>query len=273
MSRRYQALSFRNAVSEADNFIWCTAGCGYGQCHDGSVEQPIVACLLCGQRSCYKHNVAWHENLTCEEYDELQTDPENFRSRFEIDNEVAENAAKMRRVQEDADRVFAQSLVAEEHRQADEERRRREELERQVREARERAEREERKRIANEARALAARRKREEESSQRTIAMTSKPCPGCGWSIEKKSGWSVILTPCKVLLCECLTSNANDFDFSSHMTCKDHPLFFSLSSLHPSTIPRAKWPLSQPTVSPSPGLSNPSGGPIVKTWRRYQMPI
>jgi len=148
-----------------------------------------MTCLLCGQRSCYRHNVAWHENLTCDEYDALQDDPENFRSRYELANEEAQQLAETRRVQEDADRVYAQSLLAEEQAEVDRARREREERERAIRDARERAAREEERRRADEMRQSLARRKREEEQSQRTVAMTSKPCPGCGWSIEKNDGW------------------------------------------------------------------------------------
>lgn len=34
-----------------------------------------------------------------------------------------------------------------------------------------------------------ARRRAEDELSLRLVASTSKPCPGCGWAIEKNSGW------------------------------------------------------------------------------------
>lgn len=30
---------------------------------------PIVTCVGCGNKSCYIHNVAWHEGMTCDEYD------------------------------------------------------------------------------------------------------------------------------------------------------------------------------------------------------------
>lgn len=185
----YQTLSFRYAVSEAENFVWCTAGCGYGQVHDGGVEEPIVLCLLCDKRSCFRHQVAWHENLTCDEYDQMLADPANFRSRFEMENEAAEEAAVVRRNQEDADRAFAQSLMAEEQRAEARAREERARVARAAQEAKEAAERAERKAKADKARKDAHRRKREEEKSQRTVAMTSKPCPGCGWAIEKNEGW------------------------------------------------------------------------------------
>jgi membrane protein involved in colicin uptake len=130
--------------------------------------------------------VAWHENLTCDEYDRLLADPANFRSRFDIANEAAQQAAAARQAQEDADRVFAQSLLAEEQRVVAEERAARERAKREEREAAERAEREKREREMREA---AARKKAEEEASSRTVGSTTKPCPGCQAPIEKNDGW------------------------------------------------------------------------------------
>ncbi|KAK1622550.1 hypothetical protein BDP81DRAFT_334277 [Colletotrichum phormii] len=171
---RYEALALRAAMAEADNFIWCTANCGSGQLHDTGGDQPIVTCLHCSQRSCFSHNVTWHENLSCEEYDALLRDPENFRSRIEMEYDEFDSA---RQAQEDADRAMAQGLMAEQQ------------AEIQEHEARERAERERARKAAALARKVAARRKAEEEQSRVTVSRTTKPCPGCGWAIEKNSGW------------------------------------------------------------------------------------
>jgi hypothetical protein len=136
------------------------------------------------------HKIAWHENLSCDEYDALCADPAHFRSRFDLENEEAEKAAAARRAQEDADRVFAQGLVAEERRGvAERERRLREEWERKAREERERKAREERERVERERREGAVRRKLEEEASKKTVGVTTKPCPGCKAPIEKNEGW------------------------------------------------------------------------------------
>ncbi|KAL2130856.1 hypothetical protein VTI74DRAFT_5846 [Chaetomium olivicolor] len=190
---RYQTLSFRTAISTSDAFLWCTSGCGYGQVHEGGARQPIMTCRLCAHRSCFHHKVAWHENLTCDEYDALLADPVNFRSRFDIENEEAEKAAAARQAQEDADRVFAQGLLAEEQRtvaaeRAERERKQREERERKQREERERKEREKRERIMQEQREMARRRAEEEKASETTVGKTTKPCPGCGARIEKNNG-------------------------------------------------------------------------------------
>ncbi|KAL2197022.1 hypothetical protein P885DRAFT_36033 [Corynascus similis CBS 632.67] len=205
---RYQNLSFRSAISSSPAFLWCTAGCGYGQVHEGGASSPIVTCRLCSQRSCFHHKVAWHENLTCDEYDSLLADPANFRSQFDVANEEAERAAAARRAQEDADRVFAQSLIAEERRAVAEER-----AERERKEERDKRER--------EMREAAMRRKREEEASSRTVGSTTKPCPGCNAPIEKNAGW------CKHEFCwDCLASHKQilERDNSAHKEiCPWHP--------------------------------------------------
>jgi len=171
---RYEGLALRAVMSEAPNFRWCPSACGSGQIHMSGSDQPIVTCLHCGQRSCFVHEVAWHENMSCCEYDKLQADPENFQSQFELDNDEWE---RIRQQQEDADRVVAQGILA-----ADEaEMRRKDEQERK--------EREQARKAAELARQVAARQKKEEEKSQATIKNTTKPCPSCGWAIEKNKGW------------------------------------------------------------------------------------
>ncbi|TDZ67779.1 E3 ubiquitin-protein ligase RNF19A [Colletotrichum trifolii] len=171
---RYESLALRAAMAEAENFIWCPANCGSGQLHDTGADQPIVTCLNCSQRSCFTHNVVWHERLTCKEYDALLRDPENYLMRLDANGDEAERA---KRAQENADRIIAQSLMAEQ------------EAEAQLKEERERDEREEKQQAIALARKVASRRKEEEQKSRATMSKTTKACPGCGWAIEKNRGW------------------------------------------------------------------------------------
>ncbi len=196
-STRYQVLAFRGAVNEAPDFVWCPNGCESGQVHEAGEEQPIVRCVNCRFKFCFRHQVSWHEQLSCEEYDAFLADPEHFRSRIDVLNEEAERARaeeqEARRRQEEEDHRFAQTLLETEQReearrQAERERaerQRREEAERQRREA----ERLAREREAEQVRREAARKKAEEDLSRVTVEMTTKPCPGCGWAIEKNQGW------------------------------------------------------------------------------------
>ncbi|CRK21366.1 hypothetical protein BN1723_012357 [Verticillium longisporum] len=173
---RYENLALRAAMHQADNFIWCTGGCGSGQIHETGAEQPIVICLHCNSRSCFTHEVAWHDGFTCEEYDSLLADPENFRSRIEVENAALEDR---RRVQDAADHALAGRLAADQ------------EAEERTRVERERQARRKAAEAAEKARKTAARRKREDEQSMATMNRTTKKCPGCDWAIEKNSGWSV----------------------------------------------------------------------------------
>lgn len=156
-------------MSEAENFIWCTSGCGSGQIHESGSEQPIATCLHCGHRSCFHHNVSWHQSLSCDEYDQLLADPENFRSRIEIENEEWTQIQKAQ--------VVADQAMAQERRET------------QQRQVRQREERDRATKAVALARQIATRRKLEEEQSRETVSRTTKTCPGCGWAIEKNDGW------------------------------------------------------------------------------------
>ncbi|KAF5651791.1 hypothetical protein F25303_3908 [Fusarium sp. NRRL 25303] len=279
---KYERQALRAAVADEENFFWCTSDCGSGQIHDSGSAQPIVVCIKCNHRSCFRHGVNWHEDLSCDEYDQLQEDPE-FRSYMELENERWEEAQAAHEAQEEADLDVARRLEAEENaeierqeaqdrREREREREREQELERQrnqerqrerARErqrnqerqqeleretqerqrararARERQRNQERQRVleqenhkrqqeqkrekqerqrelererrrnqemqrqleqerhrrqreqnaAEERRKIAARRREEEARSNATLRTTTKPCGGCGWAIEKRSGW------------------------------------------------------------------------------------
>ncbi|KAI5467019.1 hypothetical protein BGZ63DRAFT_341655, partial [Mariannaea sp. PMI_226] len=210
---RYETLAIRAAMSEAENFTWCTSGCGSGQIHDSGVDQPIVTCLHCRHRFCFHHSVPWHENLTCDEYDQLLADPENFRSRLELENEAWSDS---QRAQLEADRAMAQNLLADEQ------------AELHRRDERARQEREQARKAAELVRKIAARRKREEQMSQEVVNQTTKPCPGCGWAIEKNDGCShMTCIKCRHEFCFECGANHKDIvagDNTAHKrTCKFHP--------------------------------------------------
>ncbi|KAI1043380.1 hypothetical protein LB505_002199 [Fusarium chuoi] len=113
-SYRYERQALRAAVADEENFFWCTSDCGSGQIHDSGSAQPIVVCIKCNHRSCFRHGVNWHEDLSCDEYDRLQEDPE-FRSYMELENERWEEAQAAQEAQKEADLDVARRLDAEEN--------------------------------------------------------------------------------------------------------------------------------------------------------------
>ncbi|KAH6857006.1 hypothetical protein B0I37DRAFT_88781 [Chaetomium sp. MPI-CAGE-AT-0009] len=55
-------------MQEDEDFIWCTAGCGNGQIHDGGAAQPIVKCASCAAKTCFVCKTSWHAGMTCREW-------------------------------------------------------------------------------------------------------------------------------------------------------------------------------------------------------------
>lgn len=88
---RYEELSFRSAVSADPDYVACRSpSCGFGQLHESGNRQPIVRCMKCNFRSCFKHGIEWHDRLTCDEYDEMLRDPIGFKSALEREEEEEE---------------------------------------------------------------------------------------------------------------------------------------------------------------------------------------
>lgn len=71
--RKYDRMLARMALGVEENFVLCTnAACDAGQIHSEGANAPIVTCYVCHHKTCFLHQVAWHEGLSCEEYDEEQ---------------------------------------------------------------------------------------------------------------------------------------------------------------------------------------------------------
>ena len=65
---RYDTLATKAALREISGFRWCLAtGCESGQIHDASC--PRFRCVTCKASHCVVHNLPWHQNESCEEYD------------------------------------------------------------------------------------------------------------------------------------------------------------------------------------------------------------
>lgn len=73
--KRYNSIALRQHLSEDINFRWClNAKCDHGQTHRLGDEYPIVQCTWCYKKSCFTHQLPWHEGLTCAQFDSLRPD-------------------------------------------------------------------------------------------------------------------------------------------------------------------------------------------------------
>ncbi|CAG8534958.1 11623_t:CDS:2 [Paraglomus brasilianum] len=68
---RYDNLLLRHAIRKLPDFRWCkVANCGWGQEHTTGDDEPVMTCHACNAKSCFTHDVPWHTNMTCDEFDE-----------------------------------------------------------------------------------------------------------------------------------------------------------------------------------------------------------
>ena len=77
--KRLDDLVAKHALTQNSKWRWCLApDCGHGQVYYlsqiRSKSSPKIACPNCGARSCFKHQVKWHEGYTCDEYDARHPD-------------------------------------------------------------------------------------------------------------------------------------------------------------------------------------------------------
>ncbi|KAG8757037.1 hypothetical protein FRC14_002425 [Serendipita sp. 396] len=71
--KRYDRMLARAALGGEENFILCTnPTCDAGQIHTEGVNAPIVTCYVCHHKTCFLHQIAWHDGMSCEEWDERQ---------------------------------------------------------------------------------------------------------------------------------------------------------------------------------------------------------
>ncbi|PVI03416.1 hypothetical protein DM02DRAFT_625810 [Periconia macrospinosa] len=199
----FMARANDNHIDQIPNLFRCPApNCGSAQIHDhpegDGNESPIVRCVKCSGKFCFRHSVVWHETLTCEEYDEFLINPHGFRSAFERENERVEREREIqehrRREQEEKDAEYAQSLMEDEQREEAKRKAAAEKKARREREERARKKKEEELRLQRDRRRKmeeeAERKRKQEAANLKTIDETTKRCPNqsCGWPIEKNAG-------------------------------------------------------------------------------------
>ncbi|GBB83223.1 hypothetical protein RclHR1_00100027 [Rhizophagus clarus] len=70
LSERISALALRQTLSMMPEFRWCkNPKCNSGQIHLEGANAPIMTCRDCGQKSCFTHDIPWHEDSTCSDYE------------------------------------------------------------------------------------------------------------------------------------------------------------------------------------------------------------
>ncbi|KAH8164240.1 hypothetical protein CIB48_g3990 [Xylaria polymorpha] len=176
---RYKTYAIEQLIGKAYDQIWCPL-CGTRMVQNVGAERGIALCLACNRQFCSRHQVSWHAEFTCDEYEIFLNDA-GFRSKAQL--AAAEEEAyglqdeQLRQLIQDADDNFAHSLMNE--RQASQAR-----LEKKARERRlaeERAAREaQRQREREEAERLSERKRQEEKLTSKTALNVSMSSPGTG---------------------------------------------------------------------------------------------
>lgn len=74
----YDAILLNRLLEAMPEFRRCLRpGCSDGQIYVQQLGPPIVECNSCGFRTCFHHQIPWHEDVTCEEFDRAsETDEE-----------------------------------------------------------------------------------------------------------------------------------------------------------------------------------------------------
>jgi len=66
---RYDVLVLRRLLQSYDDFRWCKrAECGTGQIHASGAAAPVMTCSECRFKSCFTHDVPWHDGVTCNDF-------------------------------------------------------------------------------------------------------------------------------------------------------------------------------------------------------------
>ncbi|KAJ3579461.1 hypothetical protein NPX13_g1105 [Xylaria arbuscula] len=68
---KYEALVLASLLDTNPTFVWCVHGCGSGQFHPAGDAEPIFTCHHCRLKTCVVHNLPWHPEFTCSQFDEL----------------------------------------------------------------------------------------------------------------------------------------------------------------------------------------------------------
>jgi hypothetical protein len=66
----YSNRLMKRALRSMEDYRECLSPtCNCGQLHDGGEDYPIVTCCSCHAKSCYTHQIPYHFDQTCEDFD------------------------------------------------------------------------------------------------------------------------------------------------------------------------------------------------------------
>jgi hypothetical protein len=85
---KYEQASLRSALASDGDYRHClSTECDAGQVHVGGSDEPIFRCQACGHKHCVACESLWHENETCEQYQQRHQEEQRLRQEQEQLNE------------------------------------------------------------------------------------------------------------------------------------------------------------------------------------------
>ncbi|KAG4433734.1 hypothetical protein IFR05_010786 [Cadophora sp. M221] len=70
---KYEKFMLQTFLSKDPNFRWCLSPlCETGQLYQTPPRNAKTSCEECNYEMCFKHEMPWHEGLTCDEYDSVR---------------------------------------------------------------------------------------------------------------------------------------------------------------------------------------------------------
>ncbi|KAL2070311.1 hypothetical protein VTL71DRAFT_13337 [Oculimacula yallundae] len=70
---KYEKFMLQTFLSKDPNFRWCLSPlCETGQLYQTPPIDPKTSCEECNYEMCFKHEMPWHDGLTCDEYDSVR---------------------------------------------------------------------------------------------------------------------------------------------------------------------------------------------------------
>jgi len=96
---RYEVLGMLRVIQAMPNFVWCLSRkCKSGQIHQDGDKAPIVTCVACGFKMCFTHQVAWHPQFTCSQFEARRRAPGmTIATEARLAKEEEKTAAALRR--------------------------------------------------------------------------------------------------------------------------------------------------------------------------------